>query len=90
MVSNVQRHKFTAIMSKGNSEQRRIMLNGLGANLILVDQVDGVYGSVTENDLRAVVDFCADYASKNPDLFLVDQFENKLNSLGHYQTTGNI
>ena len=49
MVSNIKKHPFTVIMSKGNSEQRRIMMNALGADLLLVDQVDGVPGLNLEN-----------------------------------------
>lgn len=30
MVANIKKHPFTVIMSKGNSEQRRIMMNALG------------------------------------------------------------
>lgn len=45
MCANVLKHPFTAVMSKGNSEQRRIMMNGLGAKLLLVDQVNGKPGS---------------------------------------------
>ena len=32
--------------------------------------------------------FGLDYHAKNPDLFLVNQFENELNVLSHYETTG--
>ena len=44
MCANVLKHPFTAIMSEGNSEQRRIFMNGLGANLFLVPQVNGKPG----------------------------------------------
>lgn len=47
MCANVLKHPFTAVMSEGNSEQRRIFMNGLGAKLLLVPQVNGKPGSVT-------------------------------------------
>ena len=65
MCANILGHRFTVIMSKGNSEQRRIMMNGLGANLLLVDQVDGVPGSVTEKDKDAMQEFGVNYAAQH-------------------------
>ncbi|KAK4337146.1 hypothetical protein RND71_043364 [Anisodus tanguticus] len=88
MVANVLKHPFTAIMSKGNSDQRKIMMKGLGAELLLVDQVNGKPGSVTSEDKAAMRAFGLDYAAKNPDKYLCNQFENELNVLSHYETTG--
>lgn len=87
MCANILKHPFTAVMSKGNSEQRRIMMNGLGANLLLVDQVNGKPGSVTAEDKLAMRVFGLDYAAKHPDEYLVNQFENELNVQSHYETT---
>lgn len=87
-VANIKKHPFTVVMSKGNSEQRRIMMNGLGANLLLVDQVDGKPGSVTENDKNAMQEFGENYAKNHPLDYFVNQFNNEFNILGHYQTTG--
>lgn len=42
------------------------MMNGLGANLLLVDQVDGVPGSVTEKDKDAMQEFGVNYAAQHP------------------------
>lgn len=42
------------------------MMNGLGANLLLVDQVDGKPGMVTEKDKDAMQEFGVNYAAQHP------------------------
>jgi cysteine synthase A len=39
LVSAVLQHPLTAVMSKGNSPQRAEMMRGMGAEVVLVDQV---------------------------------------------------
>jgi len=53
VVCNKYQNPFIACMSRGNSEARRIMLENLGAQVVLVDQVDGSPGQVTGNDIKA-------------------------------------
>lgn len=43
---------FIAFMSKGNSNERVKMLRALGAEIILTEQVDGVFGKVTGKDMN--------------------------------------
>lgn len=56
--------------------------------MLLVDQVDGKPGSVTEKDKDAMQAFGENYASQHSGEYFVNQFENEYNCLGHYKTTG--
>ena len=53
VVCNYYGNPFIACMSKGNSHQRRVMLESLGAKVVLVDQIDGAPGQVTGKDIDA-------------------------------------
>lgn len=53
MVCTVLGHPLTVTMSKGNSPQRATMMKALGADVVLVDQVEGVPGNVTLADVNA-------------------------------------
>src|SRR5215218_971748 len=46
-------HPFIAVMSRGNSPARRAQMEALGAQVVLVDQVEGTSGRVTGRDLEA-------------------------------------
>ncbi len=43
-------HPFIAVMSKGNSPERRRVIKAFGGQLRLVDQVEGIPGKVTGKD----------------------------------------
>ena len=60
-------------MSAGNSPARARMLEGLGAEVILVPQVDGAPGRVTGADVQAAADMAAALARERGG-FYVDQF----------------
>jgi cysteine synthase A len=78
---------FIAVMSKGNSPERRKILKALGAGIILTDQVDGEPGMVTGKD----IEFAAETAKKIAEErngFYVDQFNNQSGIKAHYETTG--
>lgn len=78
---------FTAVMSKGNSPERRKILIALGAEVILTEQADGEPGMVTGNDIA----FAAETAKKiaiERGGFYVDQFNNPSSISAHFQTTG--
>lgn len=87
LVCSVLGHPLTVTMSKGNSPQRAVMMRGLGANVVLVDQVNGKPGNVTNDDMQAAIDRAKEIASET-DGFLVDQFNNDNNYLAHKMTTG--
>lgn len=74
-------------MSKGNSPQRAEMMRGLGANVILVDQVKGLPGNVTIEDVEAAKDKAMAIIEETG-AYNVDQFENPNNSQAHYESTG--
>jgi cysteine synthase A len=78
---------FVAVMSEGNSPERRRMLKALGAELVLTKQVDGTPGRVTGNDIAYAGEVAKEYAARNG-AFYVDQFNNPSNVLAHYNTTG--
>jgi cysteine synthase A len=53
VVCGVLSHPLVVTMSAGNSANRAHMLRALGAELLLVPQVDGHPGAVTGADLQA-------------------------------------
>ncbi len=78
---------FVAVMSEGNSPERRKILKALGAELLLTRQVDGTPGMVTGQDIAYAGEVAKEYAAENNG-FYVDQFHNPSNVLAHYNTTG--
>ena len=87
LVCAVKGYPFVAAMSKGNSVERMQMMKGLGAELLLVDQLPGSpRGSVTGADLKKVEEAAVEYARKNG-AFLANQFYNPDNNTAHEMTT---
>ncbi len=78
---------FVAVMSEGNSPERRKILKALGAELLLTRQIDGTPGMVTGMDIAHAGEVAKEYAAENNG-FYVDQFNNPSNVLAHYNTTG--
>jgi cysteine synthase len=66
-------HPFIATMSCGNSIERVRMLKGLGAEVVLVDQVTGTYGKVTGEDIEAAKQK-AIQISNEQNAFFINQF----------------
>lgn len=87
VVCAVLGHPLILAMSEGNSPQRAIHMEALGAKCVKVPQVDGVPGSVTSTDLKAVEE-CGEELVKKENAYFVDQFNNVNNVLAHYETTG--
>ncbi|KAL0822701.1 hypothetical protein ABMA28_004720 [Loxostege sticticalis] len=87
VVCAVLGHPLTLAMSKGNSAQRAIHMEALGAKCIKVDQVEGTYGNVTLADVKAVEEVGLKVVEETG-AFYVNQFNNEGNSLSHYETTG--
>jgi len=87
VVCAVKGYPFVAAMSKGNSIERMQMMKGLGAELLLVDQLpSSPRGSVTGADLKKVEEAAIEYAKKN-NAFLANQFYNPDNNMAHEKTT---
>ncbi|WP_027351856.1 PLP-dependent cysteine synthase family protein [Halotalea alkalilenta] len=80
-------HPFIAVMSCGNSPERVRMLEALGAEVILVDQVDGRPGKVTGADIAAAT-LQAKRVAADRDGFYVDQFNNDGSTAAHELSTG--
>ncbi len=80
-------HPLVVTMSAGNSPQRARMLEGLGAEVILIPQVDGSPAHVTGADLGAAgTEAKAIAAARNG--FFVDQFHAVEGVRTHEHTTG--
>src|SRR3954452_10949186 len=80
-------HPLVATMSAGNSPQRARMLEALGAEVVLVPQVDGSPGRVTGADLDAAV-AAAHRIVAEREGFYVDQFHAPEGLRTHEETTG--
>ena len=78
---------FIAVMSKGNSPERRKILKALGSEIVLTEQVDGQQGMVTGKDIEFAANTAKEIA-KERDGFYVDQFNNPSNIKAHFETTG--
>jgi cysteine synthase len=78
---------FIAVMSKGNSPERRKILKALGSEIILTDQVDGQPGMVTGKDIEYASNTAIKIA-KERDAFYVNQFNNPSSIKAHFETTG--
>jgi cysteine synthase A len=87
MVCAVLGHPLTVSMSKGNSPQRATMMRALGANVVLIDQVEGTPGNVTLADVTAAETRGLEMV-KETGAYYVDQFNNDNNSDAHFETTG--
>jgi cysteine synthase A len=75
IVCGILGHSFIATMSQGNSQERVIMLRGLGAEVILVPQVNGLPGKVTGDDIEKAKQEGMKIA-KNKNAFFVNQFNS--------------
>lgn len=78
---------FTAFMSVGNSLARVKILKALGAEVVLVPQVNGEPGKVTGDDIAKAEEF-ARATAKSENGFYADQFNNPSSVRAHYLTTG--
>lgn len=87
VVCNVLGHPFVAAMSEGNSPARARMLEALGAEVVLVPQVEGTPGRVTGADIQAATERAIEIARERR-AFYVDQFNNPSCVRAHEESTG--
>lgn len=88
IVCAIKGYPFVAVMSKGNSPERARMMQALGAEVVLVDQLPGsVPGEVSGGDLEAV-EKEAQRLTKERGAFRADQFHREGAWLSHYHGTG--
>lgn len=78
MVGVAKGYKVIIVMSETMSIERRLLMKGYGAELILTPGADGISGSIRE----------AERLAKENGYFLPLQFENEANPLVHEKTTG--
>eukprot|EP00941_MAST-03F_sp_MAST-3F-sp1_P000443 g443.t1 len=85
IVCRLKGYPFVAVMSKGNSRERAKMMQSLGAEVILVDQMpDSIPGQVSGEDLD-LVDEEAKKVTKELNAFRADQFYRDGNWKAHYK-----
>ena len=88
VVCAVKGYPFVAVMSRGNSVERARMMEALGAEVVLVDQMDGSSpGHVTGEDL-ALVEAAAERITRERGAFRADQFHLAGNANAHEHGTG--
>lgn len=78
MVGVAKGYKVIIVMPETMSIERRLLMKGYGAELILTPGADGISGSIRE----------AERLAKESGYFLPLQFENEANPLVHEKTTG--
>ncbi len=88
IVCAVKGYPFIAVMSEGNSSERRRMMAALGAKVILVEQLaDSMPGQVSGGDLQ-LVEQRTQQLTKECNAFRADQFQLDGNFRAHYLHTG--
>ena len=76
MVCSAKGYRFICVLSRGNSIERRQMIEAFGGELVLVDQAPGSQkGKVSGEDLR-LVEIEAERVAKETDAFFINQFKN--------------
>lgn len=78
MIGAIKGYKIKIVMPKSMSIEKRKILKALGAELILID----------DKKWRGEAIIFAKKLAKEKDYFLLNQFENPVNVLAHYETTG--
>jgi cysteine synthase A len=87
IVCAIKGYPFIAVMSRGNSPERVRMMTALGAEVVLVDQVQpGRTGQVSGEDL-ALVEIAAQRITQQRGAFRADQFQLRSNFRAHYDHT---
>jgi len=80
-------HPFVAVMTKGVNPASARQIEAMGAEVTLVNQVDGCPGRITGSDLDAALLAAREIALKRNG-FLADQFANASGIRAHERTTG--
>jgi cysteine synthase A len=87
IVCAVKGYPFVAVMSKGNSMERARMMNALGAEVVLVDQLpSSLPGQVSGGDLE-LVELAAQEITAEKNAFRADQFHLESHPRAHFLYT---
>ena len=78
-VSASRGYKLTLTMPENMSVERKKILSFLGADLVFTPEEKGIRGAIERAE---------ELAEKNPNSFVLNQFENPANPLAHERTTG--
>ena len=88
IVCAIKGYRFVAVMSEGNTMERRRMLTALGAELVLVPQAGGSHpGQVSKEDIELLEEKTAELTERLG-AFCADQFNNVSNVRAHEMGTG--
>lgn len=88
IVCAVKGYPFVAVMSKGNSVERAVMMKAFGAEVVLVEQCPGsLPGQVSGEDLARVEEE-TQHIVRERRAFRSDQFNNPSNVRAHEHGTG--
>ena len=79
MISSIRGYRFIAVMPASASAERKKLLRAYGTKIIFTDAKKGTNGAIKT---------AQKILQKNKSYFMPDQFNNPLNPLTHYQTTG--
>ena len=78
LVGRLMGHRVRIVMPEGMSEERKKLIRGLGADLVLVPDEEGIGGAVRRVEQMAAED---------PQVFVPQQFKNPANPRVHYEHT---
>ena len=79
LVGRLMGHRVRIVMPEGMSEERKKLIRGLGAELVLVPDEEGIGGAVRRVE---------EMAAEDKQVFVPQQFKNPANPQVHYEQTG--
>ncbi len=78
LVGRLMGHRVRIVMPEGMSEERKKLIRGLGADLVLVPDEEGIGGAVRRVE---------EMAAEDEQVFVPQQFKNPANPQVHYEQT---
>jgi len=78
LVGRLMGHRVRIVMPEGMSEERKKLIRGLGAELVLVPDEEGIGGAVRRAE---------EMAAEDQQVFIPQQFKNPANPRVHYEQT---